>query len=79
MNQVRVQFVSLLIVIALSGAVSQPPPPYPPNIVFVFVDDLGFSDVGFRNPKVKTPNFDELVKDGLILNRHYVYMYCSPS
>ena len=79
MAQLRVQFISLLIVIALSGASGQPPPPKPPNIVFVFVDDLGFSDVGFRNPKIKTPNFDDLSKTGLVLNRHYVYMYCSPS
>ena len=29
-----------------------------PHIVFVFVDDWGYADVGFRNPAVKTPNFD---------------------
>ena len=51
----------------------------PPNIVFVLVDDWGFADVGFRNPQIKTPNFDTLAKTGLLLNRHYVYRYCSPS
>ena len=51
----------------------------PPNIVFVLVDDWGFADVGFRNPQIKTPNFDMLAKTGLVLNRHYVYRYCSPS
>ena len=40
----------------------------PPNIVFVLVDDWGFADVGFRNPKIRTPNFDMLAKTGLILN-----------
>ena len=50
-----------------------------PNIVFVLVDDWGFADVGFRNPDIKTPNFDELANTGLILNRHYVFRYCSPS
>ena len=50
-----------------------------PNIVFVFVDDLGYSDVGFHNPAIKTPNFDKLAKEGLILGRHYVFKYCSPS
>ena len=69
---------TLLTVISLSGAVSVPPP-VKPNIVFVLVDDWGFAEVGFRNPKLKTPNFDELAKTGLLLNRHYVYMYCSPS
>ncbi len=50
-----------------------------PNIVFVLVDDWGYSDVGFRNPGILTPNFDMLAKDGLILDRHYVFKYCSPS
>ena len=50
-----------------------------PNIVFVLVDDWGFADVGFRNPDIKTPNFDMLAKSGLVLNRHYVFKYCSPS
>ena len=50
-----------------------------PNIVFVLVDDWGYSDVGFRNPAVLSPNFDMLAKNGLILDRHYVFKYCSPS
>ena len=73
-----VKFAALLTVISLSGAVSVPPP-VKPNIVFVLVDDWGFAEVGFRNPKLKTPHFDELAKTGLLLNRHYVYRYCSPS
>ena len=75
MAQVLTKFV-VLTVISLSVAVSVPLP-VKPNIVFVLVDDWGFTDVGFRNPKVKTPNFDDLAKTGLVLNRHYVYMYCS--
>ena len=50
-----------------------------PNIVFVLVDDWGYADVGFRNPAIKSPNFDMLAKTGLLLDRHYVYRYCSPS
>ena len=50
-----------------------------PNIVFVLVDDWGYSDVGFRNPAILTPNFDALLKNGLLLDRHYVFKYCSPS
>ena len=50
-----------------------------PNIVFVLVDDWGFADVGFRNPAISSPNFDHLAKTGLVLNRHYVFKYCSPS
>ena len=78
MAQSLVNLVALLTVISLSVAVSVPPP-VKPNIVFVLVDDWGFAEVGFRNPKIKSPNFDKLAKTGLVLNRHYVYMFCSPS
>ena len=50
-----------------------------PNIVFILVDDWGFADTGLRNPAIKTPNFDTLMNTGLVLNRHYVFKYCSPS
>ena len=53
--------------------------PTKPNIVFVLVDDWGFADVGFRNPDIKTPNFDMLASTGPVLDRHYVFKYCSPS
>ena len=50
-----------------------------PHIIFVLVDDWGYADVGFRNPAVNSPNFNDLAKTGLLLDRHYVYRYCSPS
>ena len=50
-----------------------------PNLVFVYVDDWGFADVGFRNPAIKSPNFDALASTGSVLQRHYVFKYCSPS
>ena len=78
MALVLTTFTVLLTVISLSRVMSVPLP-VKPNIVFVLVDDWGFSEVGFRNPMIKSPNFDELAKTGLILDRHYVYMYCSPS
>ena len=78
MAQLLVWLVALLSVISLSRALSVPPP-VKPNIVFVLVNDWGFAEVGFHNPRIVSPNFDELAKTGLVLNRHYVYMYCSPS
>ncbi len=50
-----------------------------PNIVFVLVDDWGHADVSFRNPNISTPNFQDQADNGVILNRHYVFKYCSPS
>lgn len=72
---------------ANSSSSSQPQSP-PPNIFLVLIDDLGWGDVGFHqegneniNPKrykeAQTPVMDELVKDGLELNRHYVHHSCT--
>ncbi|XP_046346776.2 arylsulfatase B-like isoform X2 [Haliotis rufescens] len=50
-----------------------------PNIVFIVADDLGWNDVGFRNPNMKTPNIDKLATEGIIFENAYVQPYCSPS
>ncbi len=43
-----------------------------PNIVLLFVDDLGWGDLGFRNPKFDTPNIDKLVGESMNFERAYV-------
>ncbi|PQJ75683.1 sulfatase [Polaribacter gangjinensis] len=51
-----------------------------PNIILFFVDDLGWSDLGFRNPVFKTPNIDALAKAGINFNQAYIASpTCSPS
>lgn len=52
-----------------------------PNIVFVFIDDMGYADPScFGNPHVKTPHIDQLAADGLRLTNFYVNSpICSPS
>ncbi|GAB6025253.1 Arylsulfatase [Chamberlinius hualienensis] len=50
-----------------------------PHIIFVIVDDLGWNDVGFHNPDLKTPNIDNSAKRGIILNSSYVQPTCTPS
>ena len=50
-----------------------------PNIVFILVDDLGESGVAFNNPHVLGPRVRELREEGLLLSRHFVYKYCSPT
>ena len=42
-----------------------------PNIIMLVADDLGYNDVGWNNPEVKTPNLDELTKTGIILDQYY--------
>lgn len=54
--------------------------PLKPNFVILFVDDWGWSDVGFRNKKFDTPNIDQLKRDGMEFVRAYVPTpTCSPS
>ncbi len=51
-----------------------------PNIVLFFVDDLGWGDVGYRNPKFHTPNIDQLREEGMDFRRAYISTpTCSPS
>jgi len=52
-----------------------------PNIVFVFADDLGYGDIGaFGATDIKTPNIDQLAKDGLKFTDFYsAASLCTPS
>lgn len=54
--------------------------PSKPNIVLIFVDDLGWADLGYRNPIFQTPNIDCLKNDGMDFSRAYIATpTCSPS
>ncbi|MFH4969489.1 sulfatase [Gaetbulibacter sp. M240] len=51
-----------------------------PNVVILFVDDWGWSDVGYRNDRFYTPNIDQLKSDGMEFVRAYIPTpTCSPS
>ena len=52
-----------------------------PNILLVYVDDLGFGDLGsYGHPIIKTPNIDSLANDGLRFTSNYSpSALCSPS
>ena len=52
-----------------------------PNILLVYVDDLGFGDLGsYGHPVLQTPNIDALASDGLKLTSYYApSALCSPS
>jgi hypothetical protein len=51
-----------------------------PNIIFIFIDDMGYTDPScFGNPSMKTPNIDRLAADGLRLTQFYTNSpICSP-
>lgn len=52
-----------------------------PNIIFILMDDMGYSDVSCYGAKtVKTPNIDRLAENGLkFTNFHTAASICSPS
>lgn len=78
------QVMLLLAVITLAASANlYPREPAKPHIVFMLVDDWGWADAGYHRTdstgEIHTPNIDNLVKEGLQLDQHYVYNYCSPS
>ncbi|MEN7341452.1 MAG: sulfatase-like hydrolase/transferase [Pseudomonadota bacterium] len=53
----------------------------PPNILIIYVDDLGYGDLGsFGHPVIETPHLDALAADGMTLTSYYAPSpLCSPS
>lgn len=68
----------LLLLALLSSAVASAAQP---NILLIYVDDLGFGDLGsYGHPVLQTPNIDALARDGLRLTNAYApSALCSPS
>lgn len=52
-----------------------------PNIVFIHIDDLGWSDLGFMGSEFyETPNIDKLATEGLVFTHAYAgAANCAPS
>jgi arylsulfatase A-like enzyme len=53
--------------------------PAKPNILLIVADDLGWADVGWHDSHFRTPVLDDLVRNGVELDRHYVQPVCSPT
>ena len=45
----------------------------------MLADDFGWNNIGYRNPEIRSPTLDALATDGIKLDRHYTYKYCSPT
>ena len=68
---------TVLITLARTGAER-------PNIVMVFLDDVGWADFNYTSEgrgSIPTPNIDRLSSSdtGLRLSQHYVHTTCTPS
>jgi arylsulfatase A len=43
-----------------------------PNIIYILADDLGYGELGcYGQTKIKTPNIDQLAKEGMRFTQHY--------
>ena len=53
----------------------------PPNVVFIFADDLGYGDLGsYGQKKIRTPHLDQMAAEGMRFTRHYSgNAVCAPS
>lgn len=71
-------FLSLLCLLAsltLNNLLAAPRP----NIIYLLIDDLGFTDVGYHGSEIKTPHIDKLAAGGARLEAFYVQPVCSPT
>jgi arylsulfatase A-like enzyme len=66
----------LLLAAVLSGAASA----RSPNVVVIFIDDMGYGDIGpYGATKQRTPHLDRMAKEGMKLTSFYAAPVCSVS
>ncbi len=73
------RFLSTLFAVAfsLSGGLAAE---RPPNFVVIFVDDLGYADLGcFGSPDIRTPRLDTIAGEGMRFTHFYAQHICGPS
>src|SRR3954454_9696821 len=70
-----------LLVLLVPTAVRAADSPRPPNFVIVFVDDMGYGDIGpFGAKGIDTPNLDRMAAEGMRFTDFYVgQAVCSAS
>ena len=71
--------ISVCVTAALGPAAQAADPPPRPNIVILFVDDMGYSDVGCFGGEIDTPHLDRLAARGVRFTQFYNTSRCCPS
>ena len=65
---------------AAAGVSLAAAPPRPPNIVMIYVDDLGYGDLGCYGSSIRTPNLDRMAAEGVRFTQFYsANPVCSPA
>ena len=75
MKKITFSILALLFTSLLGGETKKP------NVVIIFIDDMGYGDVGFNGATgPKTPNLDRMAEEGMIChNAHVTSTVCTPS
>ncbi len=68
-----------LLLLATGMAVAAPQAGQRPNIVFVLIDDAGFSDFGAYGSEIQTPNIDQIAKSGVRFTNFHTASTCESS
>jgi len=76
---VSFSLVAMCVILAAGPAARAADPPPRPNIVILFVDDMGYSDVGCFGGEIDTPQLDRLAAGGVRLTQFYNTSRCCPS
>ncbi len=74
--------VSLLVVMLSASSLSAGAPTRQgrPNFIIVFVDDLGYNDLGcYGSDLIKTPRLDRMAGEGIRFTSFYAQVVCGPS
>jgi arylsulfatase A-like enzyme len=75
--------VAALLTMASATPGAQPPGgrPSPPNVIYIYADDLGIGELGaYGQTKIRTPNLDRMAREGLRFTQHYSSSpVCAPS
>ena len=66
--------------VLLTALLATTAPARPPNVVVIFIDDMGYGDIGpFGATKQRTPHLDRMAKEGMKLTSFYATPVCSVS
>ena len=52
-----------------------------PNIIYIYADDMGYGELGcYGQQKIKTPNLDQMAREGMRFTQHYTSTpVCAPA
>jgi arylsulfatase A len=63
-----------------AAAAAAAPPQPKPNVIIILADDQGYGDLGcYGSPDIRTPNIDQMARDGTRFTNFYAAPICGPS